>query len=343
MKQTNKIINTVASTSNVQYPLVSVILPVYNVEEYLCKCVDSVLAQTYRNLEVILVDDGSMDNSSKLCEEYAKKDNRIKVIHQKNGGLSAARNTGIKIAKGKFLSFVDSDDWVAPRFIELMIKTIQEKKVDICAVGYFFVDPDGIKPVSISSNKQYHQVISSKQAIYMGFESLGFYAWNKLYARHLFKDVCYPHGRLFEDTATTYKLFLQTDTIALCDEPLYYYNRLNVNSIMRMKFSVKKLDLLTSQSELLAYAQRAHETKLIYIIKQKQAYAISSFFRQMAVAKFNDPQIVAPMQNTLRRNIGKLLLSKNKLSNKLFALVCCIDFNLAANIYRKIFSKDICE
>ena len=315
-------------------PLISVIIPIYNVEKYLRKCIDSVLAQTYTKLEIILVDDGSLDNCGKICDEYAEKDERVKVIHKKNGGLSSARNYGLEVARGEYISFIDSDDWVAPTFIEILLKTLQEQQVKISAVGYFFVGPAKIKRESISPNKQKKQIISSQRAVQLGFESLGFFAVNKLYARELFAGISFPQGQLYEDIATIYKVFLKTDKIALYDEPLYYYNHFNMTSITKNKFSVKKLDYFKSCAEVLSYAQKVRDKGLIYIIQRERAYHIAGFFRQMIEANFKDNTVIVPMHKELRRNIGKLLLSRHKLSNKLFALTCCANFNLAAKIYR---------
>ena len=231
MKQTNTIINTVASTSNVQYPLVSVILPVYNVEEYLCKCVDSVLAQTYRNLEVILVDDGSMDNSSKLCEEYAKKDNRIKVIHQKNGGLSAARNTGIKIAKGKYIAFLDADDELRNDFLQKMFDAIVKKDADVVNCAFYVVYGTRNKKVTYPFRR--NATLCGKailRSFYMDACIRGF-MWSKMYRKEILcslpRVLLASPKDMFEDQALNGTLLAKCNKIVLLRKPLYYYYKNN--------------------------------------------------------------------------------------------------------------------
>lgn len=313
--------------------LISVIIPVYNVEKYLHKCVDSVLAQTYQNLEIILVDDGSTDSSGKICDEYAQKENRINVIHKKNGGLSSARNAGIDIAKGEFLAFIDSDDWVDAQFIEILYETLCKYHTQIACVGYYEVDQRGSRAILPLSTQQ-QTLVSHEQAIEMGFSSLGFFACNKLFAKTLFQEIRFPFGQLFEDLSTTSKLFLKADRIAISNKPLYYYNRLNMGSITKADFAVKKLDYFKATGEILSYAVSANNKKLIYVIEQERAYHIAGFFRQMAAVRFEDKNIINPLQKELRRNIGKLWKTKHKLSNKLFALACCVNFFWAAKADR---------
>ena len=314
-------------------PLISVIVPVYNVEKYLRKCVDSVLSQTYTNLEIILVDDGSTDNSGKICDEYALKDPRIIVIHKQNGGLSSARNCGMKKAIGRFYAFVDSDDWIENIFIETLYNTLCKFKTQIACVGYYNVKEGKMIAKQIAANPS---IISSQQALQQSFGKLGFFAWNKLFAVSLFNQITFPNGQLFEDMATIYKVFLQTDKVAISNLSLYYYNQSNMSSITKNKFSVKKLDYFKSSGAVLSYAKKMNDKFLTYIILRERAYHISGFFRQMAAANFQDLQVITPMQKELRHNIFKLLFSHHKLTNKLFAVVCCINFNLACNIYRII-------
>ena len=317
-------------------PLISVIIPVYNVEKYLHECVDSILAQTYTNLEIILVDDGSTDASGKICDEYAAKDLRIRVIHQVNQGVSAARNAGIRAATSSLISFVDGDDWTDKRFVETLYNTLEQHSTQVACVGYCEVDKQGSHPVSVLTHAQQTEVVSGIKAVEMGFAPLGFFAWNKLFVKTLFEKIKFPQGSLFEDMATVSKLFLETDKVAITNDALYYYNRLNTDSITKKRFSVKKLDYFKASDEILNYANRINNRKLIYIIKQERAYHIAGFFRQMAAVCCEEKDVVKPLQRELRRNIGKLLISHHKLTNKLFALACCINFKLACSIYRKI-------
>lgn len=217
--------------------LVTVVVPIYNVEAYLDECINSILEQSYSNLEIILVDDGSLDSSGEICDFYAAQDNRIRVIHKVNGGLSSARNSGIEIANGDFIAFVDSDDYIHPKMIEGMIDLACLYGVSIVCCDYTSVE--------FTDNKSVVEVLDNRTAICRLFDDSGFkcFAWNKIYRRDLFKDIRYPQGKLYEDIQTTYKLFKIVDKIIYTKDKLYYY-RIRENSISRYKFSERDSDLL---------------------------------------------------------------------------------------------------
>lgn len=205
-------------------PLISVIVPVYNVEEYLPRCVDSILAQTYENLEVILVDDGTKDNAGLLCDQYAQKDARIKVIHKTNGGLSSARNAGIDIAKGDYLAFVDSDDWIEPDAYEVMMAAAQKYDVKLVCAGRYDMDSEqGEKIPGLCPEKE--EVIRGTELVRRMFtwNHIDSAAWDKLYHRDLFREIRYPVGRVCEDVPTTYKIALDAGNVAMCPKPIYNY------------------------------------------------------------------------------------------------------------------------
>ena len=181
--------------------LISVIVPVYNVERYLRRCVDSILHQTYRNLEVLLVDDGSTDASGAICDEYAAQEEHVTAVHQKNGGLSAARNTGIERAKGTYLCFVDSDDFLDSRMLETLCRDLQEQDADVAVVGFrMFEREEELAPAELTVPGQ---CMTGREAIRntLVSDELGDFAWNKLYKRELFRDIRYPLGRMMEDQA----------------------------------------------------------------------------------------------------------------------------------------------
>ncbi len=204
--------------------LISVIVPIYKVEKYLKKCVESILEQTYSNLDIILVDDGSPDNCGDIIEEFRKKNERIRTIHQKNGGLSDARNSGIKIAKGKYIVCIDSDDWIEKNMIEVLYKDIINTNSDISVCE--FVEEDDLQ--NILSTKKYNNEIiefSSKEALksLIKQDILTNHAWNKLYKASLFEGIEYPKGQLMEDVSTTYKLFEKANKIVYQNTSLYHY------------------------------------------------------------------------------------------------------------------------
>lgn len=205
-------------------PLVSIIVPIYKIEKYLRQCIDSLVAQTYRNIEIILVDDGSPDNCGKICDEYAGKDSRIKVIHKKNEGLSVARNTGIDIAKGDYLMFVDSDDWVEPPFCERALQTAILQGVDCVAVGVNVINESGpiIKydtalPGFLSIEETISRLIDGRSPFNV--------VWNKIFKRSLFKTIRFPRGIIYEDQAVMYLLLHQSNGVYVIGDKLYNYRR----------------------------------------------------------------------------------------------------------------------
>lgn len=228
-------------------PLISVIVPVYNVEPYLKRCIESVLAQTFTDFELILIDDGSPDNSGEICDEYIKKDSRIHVIHQDNGGLSAARNAGIDWAFEKsdsqWLAFVDSDDWVHPRYLEYLLQAVIEEKTKASACGIVRVESE----VEMSET-QFSVNCEQWDHFYLESWVRGVVAVNKLYSKELFKDMRYPVGKLHEDEFLTYRLLAKAGTISYVDANLYYYYQ-NPNSIMKSEFSIAKLDGIQALKE----------------------------------------------------------------------------------------------
>lgn len=228
--------------SNIQ-PLVSVIIPVYNVREFLERAVDSVLKQTYRNLEIILVDDGSNDGSGELCDEIAVRDDRIIVIHQKNQGLSGARNTGIKNSHGAFLTFVDSDDESSPDLVETLLNLTQQHQTKMSICSFAEAWPDG-KRRNFATQRD-NQVFVTADCLTEMLLEHGFtlMACGKIYARELFDNVEFPLGKLYEDVGTTYRLMLQCDKIPVDYSAKYLYYQ-NSASIIHQKFTQRNLDLI---------------------------------------------------------------------------------------------------
>ena len=179
--------------------LISVIVPVYNVESYIAECIESIQNQTYMNLEIILVNDGSTDASGDICDQYAAYDERIKVIHQENGGLSAARNTGIEAANGDYISFVDSDDYIRLTLFEDMLQLLKEYDLDIIEFTAF---RDKSGDIIEGCNDGHLEIYSKEDALRLAMHDCFVAAWSKLYKRSAIGDVRFPVGRKFEDTAT---------------------------------------------------------------------------------------------------------------------------------------------
>ena len=206
--------------------LISIIVPIYNVEQYLEKCIESILNQTYQNLEIILVEDGSSDRCGKICDEYAQKDKRIKVIHKENGGLSDARNVGIKSATGTLIGFVDSDDYIAENMYEMLYNDLKKYDADIAICDFQKVaENENILADLIPQKEEAVRILDKKDALYLLIEGneIKTAAWNKLYKTCLFIDIEYPKGRVIEDRATTYRLFDKANTIVMNKKVGYFY------------------------------------------------------------------------------------------------------------------------
>ena len=261
-------------------PLISVIVPVYRVEKYLERCVKSMLSQTYKNLEVILVDDGSPDQCPAICDACAEKDVRVKVIHQENKGLSGARNAGIDAASGEYLAFVDSDDYVSPHFIEELYQLLQDTG---CAIGqcrFSYVKGDGLVEEGDSAFCIYRGE-SLMEQLYGPEEKATCFvvAWNKLYRAELFKEtgIRYPEGRIHEDEATTYRLFHEAKKLAFLDRALYGYYTENGGSITSV-FSAKRLQWLTAHEERIAFFKKNGYEKLLPAAYRKLCDACITFY-----------------------------------------------------------------
>lgn len=225
--------------------LISIIIPVYNVEKYLERCITSVITQTYKNLEIILVDDGSPDKSGKICDEYAKKDNRIKVIHKENGGLSDARNVGIDASDGRYLMFVDSDDYISPDMVEVLYERVCMDKSDMALCDFMYVDENYREMAEENKNSPIkNEIVSRYHALKKLTENGDWYyvaAVKKLYKKKLFDNIRFPKGKLHEDEFTVHYIFDKCNKISCVERPMYFYVQRNF-SIMNSAYSVKRLD-----------------------------------------------------------------------------------------------------
>ena len=234
-------------------PRLSIIVPVYKVEPYIHKCVDSILNQHFTDFELILVDDGSPDNCGKICDEYALKDERVRVIHKENGGLSDARNAGIDAAQGEIIGFIDSDDYIESNMYEELIKCLDENECDIVS-GDTYVERDGNK--RFKGRYQENHIFNGEQAI---CEILKVHmdnsAWNKVYKRSVIGDIRYPKGRIYEDVATTYKFVANAKRVAYICKPYYHYIK-RKGSIVASGFNSKsRYDCFLGYRERLNFAR----------------------------------------------------------------------------------------
>lgn len=232
--------------------LVSIIVPVYKVKEYLPKCVDSLLEQTYKNIEIILVDDGSPDVCGKICDDYAVKDNRVTVIHKENGGLSDARNIAIPKAYGEYIVFVDSDDWVSQYYVEHLYEAIKKDDVDLAFSWFENVYEGQDRKLEVKKELSDYECLDSqsclKRLLYQdGVECC---AWGKIYKKEIISGLRYPVGKLYEDIPVTYECIKRSSKIAVISNVDYYYVQRNA-SIQYQSFNPNKLDGVTHCHDML--------------------------------------------------------------------------------------------
>lgn len=222
-------------------PKISIIVPIYNVENFIHECIDSIIGQTFKEFELILVNDGSTDRSGEICDEYSKKDIRIRVVHKENGGQSSARNTGISLVQGDYIGFIDSDDWVQQNMYQVLYEKAIETDADIIACNIVEYHKDSTKRLYCNdpSDRLFERDAALKE-IYLN-ERLTFSPCNKLYKRKLFKELRFKEGSILEDMDFAYRIIHKSNNIFYTGKPMYFY-RYNDQSTMRKTFSKKRLD-----------------------------------------------------------------------------------------------------
>ena len=311
--------------------LISVIIPIYNVEKYLEKCSNSVISQTYKNLEMIWVEDGSPDDCGEICDNYKNKDNRIVVLHKKNGGLSDARNQGINIAKGKYITFIDSDDYVENNYIDYLYKLIKKynTKVSVCS---YYIEKEGKKKIDFGE-KYYEEKLNTEQALERMLCEKGFSvsAWAKLYKKDLFEKINFPVGKLCEDNGTTYKIIEQCDYVAYGNEAKYYYIQRN-NSIMNSNFNIKKLDLIELTDIMAEELIKKFPNIRNSIIKRKM-HARFSILRQLVISNEKEnKRLTIKLKKELIKGYWKQIFVNTSLEKR--DIIAFFSLLLGINTYR---------
>lgn len=312
-------------------PLVSVIVPCYNVEQYLPKCIESIINQTYENLEVWLVDDGSLDRCREICDEYAAKDKRIKVIHKQNGGLADARNVALDVMAGEYVVCVDSDDYISPTHIEGLYNLIEkyDAQVSVNSSCSFFEGTTPFPTIKSGVDTVFDTGLKAVEAMFYQ-EQFDTNAWGKMYKANLFYGVRYPKGLLFEDLPTTYKLLLKSDKVVFNNEQSYFY-LLRKNSIEGAAFSPRKLD---SGLKLIALMDQDQD-KLQPIIKSYNCRVVSFIFHLL---------LQMPMEHEQRKSLETIICKKRWLiltdvkARKKTRLACLLSY-FSFDLVQKLFNK----
>lgn len=322
-------------------PLISVIIPIYNVEKYLSKCLDSVINQDYENLEIILVNDGTRDNSLAIANTYQSKDTRIKVYSQRNQGLSAARNTGLDKANGDYITFIDSDDYVSKDYISYMYNLLKRNdfKSPLAIASLMDVFSESGKKVNTGNNQEY--TWSGKKCI----EKMCYHdlvdtcAYAKLGTKELYKDFRFPVDKVFEDIGSTYQLFEKSKTVECGFKPIYFYN-IRENSITTDGFSDRKLDLLEMTDKMATSVEKLYPD-LHDAVLRRQVYARFSTLNQTLYVKnsLKIKELRENLINYIKKNKKAVLSNPNTPKRDHLAYKC---LDLGFPIYRMswgVYSK----
>lgn len=291
--------------------LISVIVPIYNVEKYLPECIDSIIKQTYKNIEIVLIEDGCTDNSGRICDEYTKKDERIKVIHKNYSGVSGARNAGLDEAKGKYISFVDSDDYINEQFLEKLYNAIIENNTQIAQCNFIRVDDN--------KNEIHRRGYTENLKTKSGYEMIkeiytkkcweNIIIWNKLYQRELFEGIRYPVGKIHEDEFVTPKILYNVNSIAIVEEYLYNYRK-NQNSIMGKIFKVERLDEIEAYEERLKFFEQKGEKELYELTMKTYLGEIRECYMKTRTYIENSENVQKELVIKYRENYKRVLKCK---------------------------------
>lgn len=314
--------------------LISVVVPIYNVEKYLPRCIDSILNQTYKNLQIILVDDGATDSSGKICDSY-KSDPRVSVIHKENGGLSSARNAALPYLKGKYVTFIDSDDWVTPDFIEALYKNATAAQAEVSAAGYY-IAPENGEPTTVFDGTK--QVMDSAEALgtFLLHDGLGVTVWGKLYLTALWDNVRCPEGKLHEDQYTTYKLLDLANKIVFDSKPRYYYFQRS-NSIGHSAFSDRSYDLYNGIHEEYSFISKKYPEVLDLAKLERDIWEVI-FVNMMLRSNVKDDKVIKSVRKHVKEDM-KLIKNSSHLSKVRKFQLWLFTNNL--NIYKLIYLKYI--
>ena len=317
--------------------MISIIVPVYNVEPYLRKCLDSIINQTYRDLEILIIDDGSTDGSGEICNEYAASDHRLQVIHQNNKGLSEARNSGIDIATGDYILFVDGDDWIESNTVECLYQACLDHNAEVSCCGHYkeFADRTTVHSL-VTSKKEYE---GEEIAVPAMKGSFAHYAWEKLWERSLFEECRFPSGMQFEDVATTWRLFLRCNKVVCIPDVLFHYTyrKDSIGNTKTMKNLADRWAAFKERYDMMS--DKSDELKRICTMGCLQT--IGYTWRWLYIVKDRDEKKLNEMREFLKNN--REAIRSCSLPTRI-SLFCALYSNLVTiagcyqinQIYRKI-------
>ncbi len=314
--------------------LISIIVPVYNVEKYLKKCVDSIVNQTYKNLEIILVDDGATDNSGKICDELVELDNRIKVYHKKNGGLSDARNYGVERATGDYIGFVDSDDYIDAEMYEKLYEAIKKENVDVAECNLKIVYPE---KTDLFTDQKYYQICNKQEYLeeYLKIEKIFGSACVRLTKADIAKKLKFPVGKLYEDTYYAYDLIGIVDKYVIVDNPYYNY-LMRENSITNAKFNPRIFDLIEIVEKFHTNVYKNYPS-LKEAADCRKMYAYFSVLNSILLEEdFKNNSFYKQIIDYFKEEYTKLLRNKYITRNRKLSILL-IKFSI--NLYRKVLLR----
>lgn len=323
-------------------PLITVVIPAYNVEKYIDRCLDSFVRQSYKNLEIIVINDGSTDRTEESIQSFVERDSRVFKISQKNQGLSAARNAGIEAAKGQYITFVDSDDFVSENYIEhlfeIMIK--EQAEVSVCGHQKFYKEQDIQSRDSSQESESLLEAMTGVEALrnLLYRKKIVTSAWGKLYKAELLSGIRYPVGWIYEDLATTYKILGRAKKVVISNEENYYYFQ-RADSIFHTKFQQKNIVQLEISEEMLKYV------KHYYPQCEKAAYSrhfISCVQLYRMISKEEQFQkIFIKVKEEIKKYRSSVLFDKNaKTSTRIMAMIACVNIS-ALRLMGKVYTKGI--
>lgn len=310
--------------------IISVIVPIYNVKLYLKECLESIINQSYKNLEIILVDDGSNDGSESICDEYKEKDTRIKVIHQENKGLAVARNVGIDNSKGEFLTFIDSDDYIHKDMIRILHDNIKKYNADISICNYS--NNEDLRVDNIGDIKLFCTLEEMLGQLYNEYGICFGTAWGKLYKRNVFDNIRYPENKKYEDTFIIHRIYGNVAKLVFSNNKLYYY-RVRKDSLVNSKYSLKNLDEIEAIYDRMSFVKE----------RNFEYFYIRDFYRYVNVLRKNYKCLKKyfPNEKVKRRELITEFNRKYNLNTRKFIISRKIRWGLDAFYIKSLLSEKI--